>query len=193
MQIHEDSLGGDVNEKARRLLARLPKEISMPAGRPSAVLVLLYPGSGGMHVLLTRRADDLDHHKGQISFPGGSCDPGDPSVWHTALREAREEVDLRLEPQRLGHLPPLYIPVSGFAVAPCVGYLPDRPPVHPHTAEVAELLEPSLQALWSIERFEDVKTPSGATWRLPVYQWAEHRIWGATARMLHSLRRPLAD
>ncbi len=174
-----------------RLSRSLEPQLALPAGRPSAVLVLLYPDGPGLRVLLTRRADDLDHHKGQISFPGGSCDPGDRDYWETALREAREEIGLLAAPHRLGHLPPLFIPVSGFAVAPCVGYLPGRPDVRPCSGEVAELLEPPLGDLWEIERWEDVKTPSGAIWRMPVYPWQAYRIWGATARMLHSLRRAL--
>ncbi len=174
-----------------RLATGLEQNLSLPAGRPSAVLVLLYPGEAGLQVLLTQRAEDLDHHKGQISFPGGSCDPQDLDYWATALREAEEEVGLPEAPQRLGHLPPLFIPVSGFAVAPCVGYLPARPAVYPRTREVAALVEPPLEDLWAIEEWEDVKTPTGAVWRMPVYPWQGRRIWGATARMLHTLRRAL--
>ncbi|MDA8344451.1 MAG: CoA pyrophosphatase [Thermaerobacter sp.] len=191
MANEDASLGLDVSGALRRLAERLDPDLVLPAGRPSAVLVLLYPDNAGLRVLLTQRAEDLDHHKGQISFPGGSCDPEDEDYWATALREAEEEVGLSAQPRRLGHLPALFIPVSGYAVAPCVGYVERPPQVYPRTREVAGLLQPPLAELWAVEEWEDVKTPSGAIWRMPVYPWQDYRIWGATARMLHTLRRAL--
>jgi 8-oxo-dGTP pyrophosphatase MutT (NUDIX family) len=174
---------------AIELLERgLPKVIVLPAGRPSAVLVLLYPSEGRLHVTLTRRTEDLAHHKGQIAFPGGSCDAGDRDYWSTALRESREEVGLLGSPRRLGFLPPIFIPVSGFAVAPCVGYLPLPPEFAPQSGEVAALLEPALDDLWPVEAWEDVPLRTGGAVRLPYYPWQGHKIWGATARMLHALR-----
>ena len=76
--------------------------LSHPAGRrlpPSdarqaAVLVPLYVDAGELWTLLTRRTEDLPHHKGQIAFPGGKQDDGDDSVAAAALREAQEEVGL---------------------------------------------------------------------------------------------------
>lgn len=170
------------------LLRHLPQEIVLPAGRPAAVLVLLYQRRGRLHVTLTQRTQDLAHHKGQIAFPGGACDPGDRDYWSTALRESREEVGLLGSPRRLGFLPPIFIPVSGFAVAPCVGHLPLPPEFAPHAGEVAALLEPALDDLWPLEGWEDVPLPTGGSVRLPYYPWQDHKIWGATARMLHALR-----
>ncbi len=171
-----------------RLEGLLPQEIALPAGRPSAVLILLYPSEGRLHVTLTQRTEDLAHHKGQIAFPGGSCDPADRDYWSTALRESREEVGLLGSPRRLGFLPPIFIPVSGFSVAPCVGYLPWPPAFAPHADEVAALLEPALDDLWPLEQWEDVPLRTGGSVRLPFYPWQDRKIWGATARMLHALR-----
>ncbi len=56
---------------------------------------------------------------------------------------------------------------------------------------MAAILEPPLQELWSLEGWEDIATPAGGVWRMPVYPWRGNRIWGATARMLHTLRRAL--
>src|SRR5438477_3032478 len=62
--------------------------------RRAAVLLLLYPRSGEDYIIFTRRTDTVEHHKGQISLPGGSQDPTDPDAIYTALREAQEEIGL---------------------------------------------------------------------------------------------------
>ena len=61
--------------------------------RASAVLAPLYEVDGEAHVVLTRRAQHLRTHRGEVSFPGGGEEPGE-SLWQTALREAEEEVAL---------------------------------------------------------------------------------------------------
>src|SRR4029453_2430159 len=63
-------------------------------GRPriAAVLLLIYPRNGIPHIVFTRRTETLARHQGQISLPGGSRDPGDPTLEATALRETEEEI-----------------------------------------------------------------------------------------------------
>lgn len=163
----------------------------MPAGRPSAVLVLLYDGPRGLTTLLAQRAEGLSRHSGQIAFPGGACDPQDPDHWATALREAHEEVGLRAVPERIGALPALFIPPSGFAVAPMVGWLDARPDVLPDGREVVGLIEPPVGDLWLVEGQEERTMPDGSSLRMPVYPWHGHRIWGASARILRTLREAL--
>ena len=90
--------------------------------RRAGVLVLIYPCGGGPCLVLTRRTDAVDTHRGQISFPGGSLEPGEDAV-AAALREGWEE--LAIDPAGLeviGALSPLYIPPSGFCIYPTVAY-----------------------------------------------------------------------
>ncbi|MBI2123409.1 MAG: NUDIX domain-containing protein, partial [Armatimonadetes bacterium] len=74
-----------------RLAARERRVIEEPRTRRAAVLVPLYGTEEGPCVLVTRRTDTVEHHKGQISFPGGASDPTYPDPLTTALRETEEE------------------------------------------------------------------------------------------------------
>jgi 8-oxo-dGTP pyrophosphatase MutT (NUDIX family) len=125
-------------------------------------------------------------HKGQISFPGGAVDPDDPSILHTALREACEEVGVCSDNIRiLGSLTPIYIPPSDFCVQPYVAYLLHPPQFLPQPEEVAEILEVSLPYLldeknvvveeWFFD--EEVK-------QVPFFNVYGHKVWGATAVVL---------
>jgi 8-oxo-dGTP pyrophosphatase MutT (NUDIX family) len=156
--------------------------------RRAGVLVLFYPRDAELSLVLTRRTDQVDSHRGQISFPGGSTDPGEDAA-ATALREAHEE--LGVDPacvEVLGELSPLYIPPSGFCVYPVVGYTAERPEFVPNPIEVAEVLEVSLAHLLDpATRGEEVWPIRGADVRVPFYRVGHHKVWGATAMMLCEL------
>ena len=92
-----------------------------PSPIEAAVLVGLVARTDGWRVLFTRRTDALRHHAGQVSFPGGRCDPCDATPIDTALREAHEEVGIEpAQVEVLGCLPD-YITGTGFRVTPVVG------------------------------------------------------------------------
>lgn len=160
--------------------------------RPAAVLVGLLPHEAGTRVLLTRRTDDLPHHAGQVSFPGGRREPGDIDWVAVARREAEEEVGLRPgQMQPLGLLSP-YATISAFAVTPVVAWLdPALQPV-PQDSEVAEVFEVPLDWLLDPGRrhWEKVnyRGRERGYWVIP---YGRHRIWGATAAMLVDLGRLL--
>lgn len=154
--------------------------------RQSAVLLLLYPGDEGLGLVLTRRADTLTHHRGQISLPGGAWEPQDPGLAHTALRETEEELGVALsEAEVLGALTSLYTAPSNYVIHPYVALVPRRPPFAPCYAEVAELLEVPLSLLlnkelqrtetWSIRQREV---------EVPFFHLYGHKVWGATAMIL---------
>jgi 8-oxo-dGTP pyrophosphatase MutT (NUDIX family) len=156
--------------------------------RKAGVLALLYPGADGLCIVLTRRTDTVESHRGQISFPGGSLDPGETTV-AAALREAQEE--LGVDPagvEVLGGLSPLYIPHTGFCVYPTVGYAAARPEFTPNPHEVAEVIEASLAHLLAPEAScEETWQLRGAPTTVPFYAVGPHKVWGATAMMLSEL------
>ncbi len=120
--------------------------------RQGAVLMLFGEGARGGEVLLTERAHDMRSHPGQVSFPGGSVDPGE-TVVEAALREAEEEVGLDpASVEVFGRLPELWLPPSNFAVTPVLGWwrepsevsIVSPAEVHAiHHVPIEELLDPA--------------------------------------------------
>lgn len=160
--------------------------------RPAAVLVPLMRRREGVTVLLTRRADHLRTHQGQVSFPGGSRDPQDESAPATALREAWEEVGLPAHAVEIcGYLDD-YPTLTGFLVTPVVGLVEDFSGLRHDPREVADVFEVPLAGLMEPGRFER-QTLSRDGLQLPFVQfsYAGHRVWGATAAMLHELVKRL--
>lgn len=160
---------------------------------PAAVLVPIIARPEGFTVLFTRRTAHLRAHSGQISFPGGRAEPGDPSARHTALREAQEEIGLA--PARvevLGELPE-YNTRTGFRVTPVIGLIQPPLEVLPDAREVDEVFEVPLAFLLDPANHRRESRQIGA--RMATYYVIEHQgrtIWGATAGMLVNLCRQLA-
>ena len=153
----------------------------------AAVLVPLYEREGELHVVFTRRRDDLRRHAGEISFPGGREDHDDESLVTTALREAEEEIGLPADAvEILGALQPTPTIATNYAVYPFVGRIEAGHEWKPSAAEVAEVLElslPDLRAGYGRKRL----LRRGVPFRTDVYVVGEHCIWGATARILGDL------
>lgn len=153
--------------------------------RPAGVLIMLYPREGSLHFPLTRRTDDVEKHKGQISLPGGAQERGE-SLLDTALRETWEEIGVRVEASAvLGSLSPIYVPPSGFLITPYVAALPDRPHFMPMDGEVAEMIEVPLSALFDPATVRRERwIVRGVEADVPFFQIGPHRVWGATAMLL---------
>lgn len=155
---------------------------------PAAVLVPLVEQRAGLSILLTRRTDHLNVHAGQISFPGGRVDPGDAGPVATALREAAEEVGILAEQVRIVGFLPAYPVVTGFAVTPVVGLL--EPPLNLRLDdfEVAEAFEVPLEFfLDPAQRRSGRRRVRDVEIDVVEYQFADYRIWGATAQMIDTL------
>jgi 8-oxo-dGTP pyrophosphatase MutT (NUDIX family) len=160
--------------------------------RRAAVLVPVLLEPDGARLVYTVRRDNLQDHAGQISFPGGSMDPGDGSLLETALREAEEEIDLRRDlVDVVGELEEMYIPPSDFRVSPFVGLLPPEAEMVLDPDEVEAIFTVSLEELMSPETFRRVPwTRDGRDYMVPVFAVEgppPRNIWGATAAMTAAL------
>ena len=167
--------------------------------RDAAVLVPLVERPAGMTVLLTRRAEHLDSHPGQIAFPGGRVDPGDSGPADTALRETEEEIGLpRARIEVIGRLDTC-LTGTGFRVVPVVGIVAAPfalAELALDSAEVADAFEVPLAFLLNpANHVRRTAVARGLRRAFYVMPYGERYIWGATARMLvnlHEILRPAA-
>jgi len=178
--------GASLLQQIRHFLADYrPQRLSHDKATAAAVLLLLYEKAGEPYVVLTRRTEDVEHHKGETSFPGGAFDANDGDMLTTALRETEEEIGVRPEDvEVLGQLDDI-VTITGFLVSPFVAVL--RTSSYPfvvNAQEVAELVEVPLRHLMDERNLERGSRHYGDRW-LPFlsYHYGDHRIWGATARI----------
>jgi 8-oxo-dGTP pyrophosphatase MutT (NUDIX family) len=157
--------------------------------RRSAVLILFYPYHGEIYVPLILRPAYEGVHGGQMAFPGGRYERTDESLVRTALREAQEEIGIRLTDVKvLGQLTELFIPPSNFWVQPVVGVMNHKPDFYPDPHEVDSVFEVSLSELTdaTIVGTQQLEV-RGHLVDAPFYQLQERRVWGATAMMIAEL------
>lgn len=189
-----------MDDVRRRLLREWPERelIGGPKGegplREAAVLIPLYVRDRELFTLFTRRTDKVEHHKGQISFPGGSKEPADANLWETAIRETEEEIGLpRAAARLLGTLPKV-VTVTDFEVTPFVAAIPYPLELKPHRDEVERILELPVSYLLNPRVVEERPIRwKGRDVLTPVYHYAGDAIWGATAHILGDLLAALSD
>ncbi len=157
----------------------------------AAILIPLVWWKDEWHLVFTRRTEAVEHHKGQVSFPGGGCDLGETTSEETALREAREEIGLKPEDVRLlGRLNDV-VTITGYRITPVVGVMPWPYEIRLEMAEVGRVF--TIPLLWLAEREnweEQFITPEGMPRPFLVVRYHEYDgeiLWGASARITQNL------
>ncbi len=180
-------------------LKMIPKERRMPDLdkiqnkdiKRAAVLALFYPGNKNeTFFLLTLRANYRGTHGAQISFPGGKFEESDQSLKKTALREAYEEVGVRMDEVIIKKtLTDTFIPPSNFLVRPYLGITAQRP-VFNINHEVDQVIEVQLADLLddSTVTTQNLTTSYMKNIDVPCFRFNDQTVWGATAMMLSEIK-----
>jgi len=170
--------------------------VQQPAhAKSAAVLLHLFPDDHNIfRMCFIKRSSRYpeDPHAGQIAFPGGQREVQDKSHWHTALREAKEEVGISLEnTKKVGPLSKLYIPVSNFIVYPYLSYSEETPHFRLQEEEVVALITPKVSDILAEKtlQFREIKVGRNRILpKVPHFYLEEHIIWGATAMILNEFK-----
>ena len=156
----------------------------------SAVLCLLISNDSeyNLDIVLTKRSENLKHHKGQISFPGGKLEPRDKGDFQEcAYREAYEEIGFNKNKAiYLGKLNK-YITGSGFLIQPVVVLVEGVQSFIINRKEVTSILHFPINYLLSDNVINKVFLDKDQNkYYLNIF-WEKNNIWGATAKILIDL------
>ena len=166
------------------LRSRSPQTIAGNGHRPAAVLVPIQERADGDYLVLTRRADHLRTHKGQIAFPGGRIDRDDADATAAALRECYEEIGIGGDCVRvLGRLDE-FTAGYGLVVTPVVGVIPAQCEFRIDPAETTAVAAVPIPELMAPANFTMDRYPSPGghpSYHFYVNGWD---VWGVTARII---------
>ncbi|MBN1569700.1 MAG: CoA pyrophosphatase [Acidobacteria bacterium] len=174
-----------MKDRIRNCLATLKTRILMDGfTREAAVLMPVFEWEHEYYFLLTRRTEEVQTHKGQISFPGGMRE-GKEDLVQTALRETFEEVGIEESKiEILGRFHD-YMSITGYRVTPFAGYIHGAFTTRPQIREVAEVLQVPLRIFTDPSRLRiEHRTYPGVDPQVYFYSYGTHQIWGLTARII---------
>jgi 8-oxo-dGTP pyrophosphatase MutT (NUDIX family) len=157
--------------------------------RDAAVLIPVVDHGAQASVLLTKRAEKLRSHSGQVAFPGGTIDASDPTPEFTALRETKEEIGLAENYiEVIGRMPD-YVSGSGYRIAPVLGIVRPGFSLHLNADEVDTAFEVPLSFLMDPQNHRrDSRMWNDLEWffyEMPPYEG--QRVWGVTAGIIRTL------
>ena len=187
--LRRDLPGKSAQQKMMITPNRFPTENQENEGIPASILLLLYPLEGEWFFFLTKRSQNVEHHKGQISFPGGVVEKNESNI-NAAIRETNEEIGVDKDVIKIiGNLTPLYIPVSNFHISPYVGWTEEKPHTKVQDAEVKRVFSVSINDL-VLERNLKTKKDffSNKSVKVPYFDLNGETVWGATSMILSEFK-----
>jgi len=186
-----NDLPGEESHKKMRVI--YDQSIELPFSKinstQAAVLILLYLVDNEIYFFLTKRTDELKHHKGQISLPGGTQE-GNEKLIDTALRETQEEIGInKTSISIIGTITPLFVPVTGFMIYPFIGYSLNKLDPKPDPVEVATIFSVNISDLLNKEnRTTEQRNIRGYDVQVPYFKLNDYQVWGATSMILSEFR-----
>jgi 8-oxo-dGTP pyrophosphatase MutT (NUDIX family) len=175
----------DVVNLKKLLTSSIMTDVQVDTKSKLAAVMIIIFGNEPM-MLMTERSKTMNHHAGEISFPGGTWNEGDGDLLGTAIRETREELGVEISRSMIiGQLKPVTTLNSGFKISPFIVMLEESPNIVPNS-EIASVLRIPLFSL--LKTIEDDKDPSHKSiLEMYTFNFRDHLIWGASARMLKQI------
>jgi len=186
--------GKDAQEKMMVRPRRFRSKEYQMEGIPASVLLLLYPFNEDWFFFLTKRSENVEHHKGQISLPGGMVEKNE-SLKNAAIRETYEEIGVdKSKMNIIGHLTSFYVPVSNFEIFPYIGWTDTKPKTMIHDNEVESIFSVSINDL-ILEKNCKLKEAifSNQPVTIPYFELNGEMVWGATSMILAEFKHILKD
>ena len=179
-----DAIGEILNSREPRVV-----DAGTSGYRHAGVLVPLLEEDGVCKVLFTQRTHRVEHHKGQISFPGGGVEEKDGSIEETVLRETYEEIGLSEENIKLlGRIDDALTVASNYVIHPFVGWIGSMDGLATNPAEVRQVITVPLVVFYGggTERRRYPVEYEGVIYETAAFEYGDFMIWGATARMMEN-------
>ena len=180
-------------ESQQKMRVNYDQSIELPFSKnnstAAAVLILLYLEDNEIHFFLTKRSNKLEHHKGQISLPGGTQEENE-KLTHTALRETQEEIGInKTSISIIGSMTPLFVPVTGFMINPFIGYSLNKLEPTPDPLEVEAIFSVNISDLLNeANRTIEQRNIRGYDVEVPYFKLNNYEVWGATSMILSEFR-----
>ena len=180
-------------ESQQKMRVNYDQSIELPFSKnnstASAVLILLYLEDNEIHFFLTKRSNELEHHKGQISLPGGTQEENE-ELTHTALRETQEEIGInKTSISIIGSMTPLFVPVTGFMIHPFIGYSSNKLEPTPAPSEVEAKFSVNISDLLNeTNQTIEKRNIRGYDVEVPYFKLNNYEVWGATSMILSEFR-----
>ncbi len=176
-----------------RLAGYAPRQLTLDYPE-AGILVPVTDDSADPRMVFTLRSAHLNTHRGQVAYPGGRRDPGDPSLAATALRETHEEIGL--PPDRVEVIAPLSQVMSryGILVTPYVGVVPSDHPLEANPDEIEAIFDVPISFFLEDRRERtDALNFLNHTFYVPCYRWQRYQIWGLSAVVLVDFMNAVYD
>ena len=180
-------------ESQQKMRVNYDQSIELPFSKnnstAAAVLILLYLEDNEIHFFLTKRSNELEHHKGQISLPGGTQEENE-ELTHTALRETQEEIGInKTSISIIGSMTPLFVPVTGFMIHPFIGYSSNKLEPTPAPSEVEAIFSVNISDLLNeTNQTIEKRNIRGYDVEVPYFKLNNYEVWGATSMILSEFR-----
>ena len=193
----EQNLPGSIAQDKMKIKPNISinKFIDKKNIRPAAVLILLYPiKQNDWYFFLTKRSLEVDHHKGQISLPGGMIEKNELKK-DAATRETFEEIGVSQKKINIiGSLTNFSVPVSSFEIFPFIGWISNKPKTKIQITEVEKVFSISIKSLLNPEKekFKD-DILSGVPVKIPYFDLNNEMVWGATSIILSEFKHILEE